>query len=433
MVFCYARFLFESLKQELAPSADRKGKAVRGARTVLVVLLGLSGGSACAASAVDARADSLRRASVAMQRQVIWDLWAQMTRSSDRTGLPAFEHWHGEEDVFSRNEDPARPRGIRGFRRSSAALDAGAPVITYTLYNDAAYRHIRGHQLYLRSTLERLRRTGESDKEFPADRTVPSFPQDSLVVKTAWWPVAAGGMTPLPVWDPEFNPALRGGNGYLSWKRVLRIVSAQQRGASLQEVEFAGRHFSMTRDVPLDSLYHVTLDRSLAARLSKDANAAKMSAIVLGRALREGDSLVLVGVNLASRVIEEWAWASLWWHDAPEAGPFATGRPPAVTGWRRAFLMDAAFDSNRPAAAGGSPHVCFNPWLEARFPDGGQGGGTVSNCMTCHRRAAYPATAFLPVTRGNPDSGGDPAFAAGLVRTSFLWALAEHGAADPGR
>ena len=71
--------------------------------------------------------------------------------------------------------------------------------------------------------------------------------------------------------------------------------------------------------------------------------------------------------------------------------------------------MQVAFDAETPKTSDGAPHVCFNPWLEGRFPDGGQGGGTASNCLACHRRASYPAVAFLPVTRGAPNLHSDPA------------------------
>ena len=64
--------------------------------------------------------------------------------------------------------------------------------------------------------------------------------------------------------------------------------------------------------------------------------------------------------------------------------------------------------------------------MEGRFPDGGHGAGAVSNCMTCHRRASFPAVDFLPITRGEPDLAGDPAYAPGRLRTGMLWSIALH-------
>jgi hypothetical protein len=59
----------------------------------------------------------------------------------------------------------------------------------------------------------------------------------------------------------------------------------------------------------------------------------------------------------------------------------------------------------------------MNPWLEARFPN-----GVRSNCLACHRRAAFGATDYLPVTRG--DLSLDDPYFAGKVATDFVWSLA---------
>jgi len=80
--------------------------------------------------------------------------------------------------------------------------------------------------------------------------------------------------------------------------------------------------------------------------------------------------------------------------------------------------MSASYDLNLPREADGSPHITFNPWLEAGFRQ-----GLVSNCMNCHNRAAVPPVSFLPIHRGNPDLQGDAAYAAGKLRPDFLWSI----------
>jgi hypothetical protein len=124
------------------------------------------------------------------------------------------------------------PKGIRGFWRSVATIrpadpeasqSAGAPVLTYTLYNGAAYNHIRQNHLYDSAELARLTASGPTDPTALSDRTVPSFPRESIVLKTVWWPVAPQGITALPVWDPETNPPRREGNGYSTWERVVVV------------------------------------------------------------------------------------------------------------------------------------------------------------------------------------------------------------------
>jgi hypothetical protein len=358
-----------------------------------------------------------------------WQLWSQLTATMPATSLPRFESWYGESAVFGTVDASAQQSGIEGFARgrlarhggsmASPAATGGVPVLTYTLYDPLAYEHIRRHHLYRQAELRRLRQVGAVDSSVASDRSVPPFPQQAMVLKTAWWPVAAGGITPLPVWDPERNPPRRAGNSYLSWQRVVAVDPAWRSAEpATADVEFAGHAFVAAHRLGLQSLYYVQLDARTAARMMADPESQRAAWIALGRQLRAGDFLVLVAANLAARQGDDWLWVTYWWHDQPDAGPFAAQRPDSVHGAWRNYLMQLAYD--------GGPDICFDPWLEGRFPDGGSGGGSSSNCLTCHRRASYPAVAFLPVTRGAPDLPHDAAFASGRLRTNDIWSLALH-------
>jgi hypothetical protein len=380
----------------------------------------------------DADVESLRKSGdLRSQRRHVWTIIAKLTHSEPVSTEPEFESWYGEEAVFAADSTTPIGRGIRGFARDSsnnghASQSADAPVLTYTLYNEPAYQHIRQNHLYSRARLEQLRRTGSEDA-IPDNRTVPPFPTQAVVVKTVWWPIAHDGITAVPVWDAERNPSLRGGNGYIGWHRVVAVDTANNsRPNSTVPINFAGRSFAHAHLVRLNSFYHIMLDSDLADRIGRDQEARKAASIALGRVLRAGDYLVLVAINLATREIDDWVWAAAWWHDRAGQGPFAADRPRELKPEWRNYLMQVAFDSELPMAVDGGPHICFNPWLEGRFPDGGHGGGTVSNCMTCHRRASYPEVAFLPVTRGAADFAKDAAYSSGRLRTSFLWSIALH-------
>lgn len=352
------------------------------------------------------------------ERDHVWALFAGLTRPV--AGQPVFQTWHGEDELFG--SAPVAAKGIQGFSRSFATAQGDVPVIAYTLYNDAAYQHIVRYGLNRKAALKQLQKTGARDGEAAADRKVPDFPAAAMVPKTAWWPVAANGLTALPVWDPEHNPASPMGNPYTNWQRVV-AVDPQRDGAPVR-MDFVGRSFPDSRHVGLGQFYSITLDAGLAQRMMKDDETRKAAIIALGRPLQSGDHLALVSANLASREIADWIWAAFWWHDRAD-GAFAAGRPALAAPWGN-YLMQTAFDAQKPAAPDGGAHVSFNPWLEGRFPDGGHGGGGTSNCMACHQRASYPAKAFLPVTRGASDYSHDPAFAPGQLRTSSLWSLALH-------
>jgi len=385
------------------------------------------------------------------QRRHVWSVIARLTNSAqddaqDDTkdgakdgAQPFFESWHGEDAVFADVRAEQVPSGIRGFSRTNsdqeniasvsfhASQSVDAPILTYTLYNDAAYRHIRTHRLHLLSELNRFRNAGPLDSSIVGDRSIPAFPIEAIILKTAWWPVAPDRLTALPVWDPEHNPPLRGGNIYTSWPRVVAVDPfSNSQIVHTTHIDFVGQSFTDAHRVDLKKFYHVAVDADMATQLNRDRSAKKAALIVLGRTIAAGDYLVLVGASLATKEISDWVWATFWWHDRPNEGPYAADRPAAMNSEWGNYLMQVAFDSDKPAALDGGPHICFNPWLEGRFPDSGHGGGTVSNCLTCHRRASYPPVSFLPVTRGIPDLTNDPAYAQGQLRTNFIWSLAMH-------
>jgi hypothetical protein len=383
-----------------------------------------------------------RSGNLSRQRQHVWDVLVDFTRRQ-KDGQPLFETWYGESQVFSNVALHDIRRGIRGFRasRGSAAFlgqsdvtkSADSAVLTYTLYNYPAYKHIRDNRLYLVSQLDWLRTAGDADRTFGGDRSVPAFPSDAVVLKTAWWPIAQNGLTAMPVWDPERNPPRQSGNSYISWQRVIAVDSmgpSNPRASVSVRTNLAGRSIDEAHRVGIKAFYYVLVDASMAQQMSQDHSAQKVALIALGRPIRAGDYLALVAVNIATREINNWIWAAFWWHDYAERGVFAADRPNQLRGAFRNYLLQVAFDSDKPAAIDGGPHICFNPWLEGRFPNGGQGSGIKSNCIACHRRASYPVVSFLPVTRGIADLRSDPAFAPGRLRTSFLWAIGMHARPD---
>jgi hypothetical protein len=364
------------------------------------------------------------------QRRDAWQLLEGMTRADGSAEVPRFESWQGEAAVFAPRSHTGLS-GIRGFARrgpEQASSSPGVPVINYTLYNAVAVAHLRAHRLEHRAELARLRRTGVRDRVFTADRSIAGFPDGAVILKTAWWPLAADRITALPVWDPESNPARAAGNSYLSWQRVVGVVPPGPLWATTADatIDFAGRRFPEAHRLRAGELHTLRVDQRLAARLMRDPPTREAAVIALGRALAAGDYLALVSLNVASHAQGRWQWAAFWWHDRPDSGPDAADRPASLPEPWRHFLLQVTIDSDQPPAADGGPAVCFDPWLEGRFPDGGQGSGVQSNCIACHRRASFPPIAFLPVTRGAADAARDPAFAPGRLRTDFIWSIALH-------
>jgi hypothetical protein len=368
---------------------------------------------------------------VAAQRLHVWNLFAGMTQPTP-DNLPIFETWYSEAEAFEtgpalQGAGPRRvvrrfksPDQFRSLPGSPAPQAAGNTLMSEVLFNFANYNHVRTKKLFVPEEVEKLLQTGDPDPKIPNNKTIPAFPAESISLKTVWWPVAKGKVTPMPIWDPEANPLIPSGNHYRTWARVVAIdptrtnIPANER----MTVDFLTQPRPDSHVVPLSAFYFRELDEQTATLAMQNGRLATFVQDVLGRPLQAGDFVVFAGTHLTTKEIDDWVWGTFWWHDRPNDGVFAADRPDKVTGVWRNYLMSASYDLNLPREADGTPHITFNPWLEAHFRQ-----GIVSNCMNCHNRAAYKPANFLPIFRGNPDLQNDPAYAAGKLRPDFLWSI----------
>ncbi len=282
-------------------------------------------------------------------------------------------------------------RELQAFRVGDRIERETAPLMFQVVFDPVAAAHVREHHLAQRA----------STRDASA---IPDFPDDAILIKAVWYPVHREGVTRLPVWDGEAARDL--GNPTRTWSRQVAIDPVAEEptdGTAFDELVDGVHH------VPLDAFIHRTLTTPYEVAAARRAARDPTLAI--------GDHVVLVGMHVSTREIPDWVWITLWWHDRPDAGPYAAGRPDDVRGAARSYLLDTTVSALRPRESDGSPHVAMNPYLEARFP-----GGVHSNCVACHRRAALGATEYLPVTRG--DLAPDDPYFDGKTTTDLVWTLA---------
>jgi hypothetical protein len=208
------------------------------------------------------------------------------------------------------------------------------------------------------------------------------------------------------------NPPSQRGNNFTTWKRLV-AVDPSRRDIPPNEttnVVFNGPHPN-SRVISLSKLYGFQITANELDTVRKSPAPGASSAQI-------GDFAVLVALHYTTKEIPQWVWATFWWHDNPDAGPFGADRVSQVSGVWRNYLMSATFSMDTPKAADGTPPISFNPWLEARFPN-----GLNSNCMACHQRAVWPTDGtFLPIVRGSMNPN-DPYFK-NDTKLDFLWSMA---------
>jgi hypothetical protein len=338
-------------------------------------------------------------------RRHAWMLWAGLTADSKLPRpvdagepaaglLPKWETWYRAEDVLQesaghlnteKGNPPtsvpqlllAFPRELVNLKFASARSGPGlAPrrdntqVVAGVLYNRPTCEHVIAKRLGDPVAKDNMLRNGL--------REIPAFPdRDSMALKTVWMYVPHDGCEIVPVWDGIPNEPKATHYQPAEWPRSIVVKTSSTRACA-----------ATGPAVDLNDFYWRELLSQLEVARIKDSFPSA----------RVGDYMILVGMHVITKEIPNWVWATFWWHDHPDYGQFADGRPSQLAAAWRHYLMDVAYDMDRPWQSTAQPKATFNPYLEAAFE-----GGTRSNCMTCHRRSVWP----LPAARETLDSQGE--------------------------
>ncbi|HEX8223908.1 MAG TPA: hypothetical protein VF605_08845 [Allosphingosinicella sp.] len=329
---------------------------------------------------------------------------------------------------FAKGSLPTSP----ALNNGPTLFNEGNVMITGVIYNKPASDWIKTRNLYQASALNAYLAKG--------DPVMPEMPDSSFVLKPMWWPVQQGdAYTALPLWD-DLPPSAdedryAGFERQELWRRAVAITVDPKPGVRLHEAKYlygvedsAGnrlkpRVYRGAGVVGVDQFYNWKPD--LAAMDPCDRALLDQSAWwAYNREFRQGDYLVLMAMHVMSREQPAWTFQSFWWHDKPDYGPYASGRPdiPAARApgpWRH-YLMASTYGM-RDRPGGGSWPIAYNPYIElaADHP-------IRTNCMNCHHRAAWAKASYE--APGGPDAlqafdYGNAIFDK-VMRTDSMWTVA---------
>ena len=196
------------------------------------------------------------------------------------------------------------------------------------------------------------------------------------------------------------------------------------------------------------NFYSVTLTQEMADSLSTfaaengdDIGAGNATDSASIRAMaKPGNIALLVAMHVTGKEIVEWTWQTFWWSPTPNDS-LGYDRPATIKSPWNNYQMNTAYQMVTPAHSkrAGKPRVAYNPYLETSLRNGPGTScvnttwyGVSSNCMSCHRMAAWKDTTvnrsesftnppYMPATYVDK---GNPACFAGYTKTDFLWSVA---------
>jgi hypothetical protein len=243
-------------------------------------------------------------------------------------------------------------------------------------------------------------------------RDIPGFATDSIVVKSLWVIMNSAATKRVSLYDP---PTVRRASNspslWATWPSCVGVKATPELPA--------GEASDCKSFADIGEFYHFELDEQTVQTYTSEAFRNSIPVASHTYAL-------LLGMHVTTREIPEWVWATFWWGDRSPQHTYSKDKPGSLARlkpWNN-YAMDVAYDMNRPHTAEGVPKICFNPFLEGQIVD-----GSVSNCMTCHRRAGINVSNPGAIFRGEISLDDSLAFndPHQTVRTDFLWSPVIHG------
>lgn len=323
----------------------------------------------------------------------------------------------------------------------------GDIMVAGVIYDQAAYSWIRNQNLYLASTLNAQLPPSNQTRQMAA------MPNGSIVLKPMMWPVRGDGLTALPIWDgpTSDNGRYAGYEIQGMWPRAVAITATPQSTVANADVTYLhgvwtnnmlGRRligpltYRAAPVVPIQQFYHFRFP-SLDGMAPCDRAILDASAYwAYGRDFRAGDYLAVVAMHIMTKEQPAWTFQSVWWHDRPDAGPYAADRPnlppsQAPGPWRH-YLLASTYGI---PASPGAPNwpIQFNPYIELAA-----GHPIRTNCMNCHHRAAWGTGAsYEAPSPPGPDALAiyqldNPIFN-GILGVDSLWSISDRATAPSSR
>ncbi len=343
----------------------------------------------------------------------------RISNSSQRRVLRGLEIPAQALSPFVRSDSPDRiAQFFQAFRQN--------PQFASVLFNRPAARHILDHQLYSLEELEKINQKRNAANSPETEREIPPFPMNAVVLKTAWQVVYENGdqkIGPLYVWNESVASSLRALGPNSS------IDDSNHWGPSIMIDTTAGRRcedHDYENNVPLACFFYYEI------KDSNDLASLPVDLIKFVGSVRPGTApafLILVAMHVITKETPDWVWSTFWWDNHASQSPFAENRPTILHGKWRHFLMDTTLSADTPRDPLDQKNkICFNPYLEVRFPN-----GIVSNCVQCHQMAIYHKLSKsdgydlgLPWRDGRPANGTKPApdYFKGALKVDFMWSIA---------
>lgn len=379
-----------------------------------------------------------------------WDMWESIT-SPTVIGLPVWETWYSGHEIFEldQNEDDGRVI-VRNFHfptqffHSSVLTDIPEnPFERPTSFNrftksvaDVIWDRGFNKKTVLNSINNSFDENGTPVLYRQIQTSIDTVDQLSIVLKPVFQFISKDSIVAIPYWagvSPQSSSDLTNPEPH-TWKQFV-VLDPSGKLPVGSKYPIDGKEWPV---VSLSAFYAIQLTEEDSINFSQFAaesgdnvgrdNQTDKEAILT--MVRPGNYALLTAMHVTGKEIPNWTWQTFWWSPDNQNPVFGADRPPSIAAPWSNYNMRTAYYMVAPPGTeqGGEPLISYNPYLETNLSgktptalgDSVQWYGVFSNCMSCHRMAAYPHSFYAPNGYINP---ADPFRFSKNTKTDFLWSI----------
>lgn len=377
-----------------------------------------------------------------------WDMWESITTTTD-VGLPVWETWYSGHEIFELDQDQDR-KIVRNFHFPTQSFHSSVlteipenPFERPTSFNrftksvsDVIWNRGFNKKSVLDSINNAFNSNGTSVVNRQIQTSIDTVDQLSIVLKPVFQFISKDSVVAIPYWagvSPQSTSDLTNPEPH-TWKQFVVLDPSGQLPVG-SKYPINGQEWPV---VSLDDFYAIelTVEDSInfsqfAAESGDDVgkgNQTDKDAILT--MVRPGNYALLTAMHVTGKEIPNWTWQTFWWSPDTQNPVFGADRPATIGSPWSNYNMRTAYYMVAPPGTeqGGEPLISYNPYLETNLSgktptalgDSVQWYGVFSNCMSCHRMAAYPGSFYTPNGFINP---ADPFRFSKNTKTDFLWSI----------
>ncbi len=386
-----------------------------------------------------------------------WDIWESITTSTDSiTQLPVWETWYSGYELFNLVDKDSKGK-LRDFQFPSqnfhASVQTAIPEdpferpVSFNRYTKTLAEFISDQGYNRTKVLDSINASFNLNNTPIIDRQIQTSVDSTEVLSFALKPVfqfISGDIpTALPYWagvSVESTTELKNPEPH-TWRQCVVIdPTGKLKPGDSYTISCNGEAARPWPVVSIDDFYTIAITQEIEDNFSEFAKTSgddvgslnKTDSIAVMKMVKKGNYALLTAMHVTGKEINNWTWQTFWWTPNKSNPVFGKNRPPTIQSPWSNYNMRTAYYMVAPmnTLQGGEPLISFNPYLETNLKgkvplnnkenDSIIWYGVFSNCMSCHRIAAYPSSNYVPDGFIN---SADPLKFSKNTKTDFLWSI----------